>query len=78
MEPCFLQHLTYFTVAILAVLVNVVQTYSVKSSLQTRTSSCKFIKLKSGLILFFGKIEKTKKNTKEQLHLLVLIMLLLK
>ena len=68
----------YFTVAVLAVLVNVVQTYSVKSSLKTRTSSCKFVQLKSGLILFFGKREKTKKYTKEQLHLLVPIMLLLK
>ena len=49
---------------VLPVPVKVVLTYSVKLNLSIRTSSCKFIKLKSGLILFFGKREKSKKTPK--------------
>ena len=76
-ETYFSQHLTYFTVVVLAVPVNGVLTYSVKSNLQIGTSSCKFIKLKSGLILFLRKREKTKKHLKH-LHVLVPTVLLLK
>ena len=62
-EPYFLQHLICFTVIVLAVPVDGVQAYTIISNLYIRTSSCKFVKMKSSLMLFLGK-EKKKKTKK--------------
>ena len=54
---------------VLVVPVDVVQAYSIKSNLKIRTSSCKFVKVKNGLILFFvKKKKKIKKYLKTAAH----------
>ena len=48
----------------LAVPVDVIQTNSITSNLYIRTSRSRFFKMKTGLMIFIGKREKTKKHLK--------------
>ena len=55
---------------VLVVPVDIVQAYSIKSNLKIRTSSCTFVKVKNGLILFFVKKKKKKKYLKTAAYLI--------